>query len=135
MVKEYFFDKIGALKDRFKAFFQHKKKVTALENYAGADKFHHRNYLGLVKRCMSDGFLGDKESDFLDHILSVYEINYLDWSHKTKWLKNQMIKRKEGQKPLAEQVNFDFDTPRTSTGMNIPTHILPQIGKQKGMRV
>jgi hypothetical protein len=39
---------------------------------------------------MKFGFLENKEAEFLDHMLKKYEINYLDWSYRTRWLKGEI---------------------------------------------
>lgn len=123
MKKEFLFDKISDLKEKFQSFFQHRKKITALENFSIDAKFAHKNYLSLVKECMAEGFLGEEESSFLDHILGRYEVNYLDWAHKTKWLKAQ-IKEKEqkAQKPRPIQEFFNFD--RQQTQVRVPVEVL-----------
>jgi hypothetical protein len=84
------FENIEFLKEKFSSLFQMQKKVKALERYSDVGDFYHRDYLGLIKNCMETDFLGDEENRFLDHMLKKYEINYLDWCHKTRWLKNEM---------------------------------------------
>lgn len=133
MKKEFLFDKISDLKERFKGFFQHRKKIAALENYSISGKFHHKNYLSLVKECMNEGFLGDQESSFLDYMLGRYELNYLDWAHKTKWLKVQMKQKQRQQKPLATQEFFNFD--RMGTPVNVPIELLISKTSQIGKRI
>jgi hypothetical protein len=132
MKKEYFFEKITDLKTRFKSFFQHRKKIAALENFTENASFPHRNYLTLIKGCMTDGFLEDKEADFLDHMLNKYELNYLDWAHRTKWLKGQIAAR-QTFKPLATQVFFDFD--KKQSPVNVPIELLAAKTQQRGARL
>ena len=112
MLSDTLFDKIGELKEKFKCLFVHKTKLKALENYSSAVAFPHKDYLVLIKRCMGNGFLGDKEAEFLSYILERYEINFLDWSHKTKWLKGEIsrIKEEDQKKQIEEQLNL-FDKP------------------------
>ena len=86
------FDQIPNLKEKFKNFFNHKKKMHALDNYSSCTDFQHRDYVLLIKKCMADGFLGEREADFLCYMLEKYALNYLDWAHKTKWLKGEMSK-------------------------------------------
>lgn len=131
MQKENLLDHLIELKDRFKSFFQHKKKVTALENFSDTDGFGHRPYLDLVKHCMHQGFLGEKESDFLDHMLSRYEINYLDWSHRTKWLKGEIAKNRKAAEPI--QTYFQFT--RQSTPVHVPVQILNNTILPVGKRI
>lgn len=125
MKKENFFEKLADLKNRFSNFFQHRKKVTALENYSVSDKFHHKKYLVLVKQCMQDGFLEQEESEFLDHMLKKYEMNYLDWTHRTKWVKGKMAEMAP-QKPKPVQTYFDFKQPACM----VPAELLAQKGLQ-----
>src|SRR5215467_7948809 len=73
------FQTIADFTEQFKRFFQQRKKVAALQNLSEVSEFEHKHYLSLIKACMQDGFLGEKEADFLDHMLTTYEINYLDW--------------------------------------------------------
>ena len=132
MVREDFFEKIGELKNKFFGLFQQHKKLKALENYSeGEGGFHHRNYLTLVKKCMNDGFLGDQEANFLDYMLSKYEVNYLDWHHRTRWVKS-LIASKKSARPKEQQQLFGFYRPN-QIPVNIPTHILPKNG-YKGLR-
>ncbi len=132
MKKENLFEKISELKTRFGHFFQHRKKITALENYSTAEKFPHKNYLTLVKSCMTEGFLGDQESQFLDYMLTKYEVNYLDWAHKTKWLKREIDSRRVF-KPSAMQMFFDLG--RKETPINVPVEILAGKSSQIGKRI
>jgi hypothetical protein len=133
MVMQDFFEKVGELKDRFFGLFQQHKKLKALENYSeGETRFGHRSYLTLVKKCMSDGFLGDEEAKFLDHMLCKYEVNYLDWHHRTKWVKSEIFdKKRERNKEI--QTVFNFDKVQKGSPINIPTHILPKVA-QRGLR-
>lgn len=112
METDNLFNKVADLQTKFADFFQHRKKLKSLENYSFSASFVHKNYLSLVKNCLNDGFLEEVESKFLDHMLKKYELNYLDWSHKTKWLKSQMRNlghaERRGSRPV--QTFFDFGT-------------------------
>lgn len=132
MQTDYLLDKVGELKEKFKSFFQHRKKIAALENFSVTDRFSHRNYLMLVKTCMNEGFLGHQESDFLDYMLNRYELNYLDWSHKTKWLKSEMRSR-QSTKPVPAQRYFSFE--RKESPVHVPLEILATINTQRGARI
>lgn len=128
-------DNISVLKEKFKNFFLHKKKLQALENYSCAVPFQHKDYLLLIKRCMADGFLGEKEADFLCYMIEKYEVNFLDWSHKTKWLKGEIERlaanyRKEQGVPQQMSM-FDFSQLRPSMASNVPFELL---AKQQGAR-
>lgn len=129
MKKGNLFEKITELKENFREFFQHRKKITALENFSASDQFHHKKYLVLVKSCLDDGFLEEQESDFLNHMLKKYEINYLDWAHKTKWLKKRMREAKP-RTPRMVQGYFNFEPT-----MNVPVEILNQGQRQVGQRL
>lgn len=134
MRKELLFNKLSDLKEKFKSFFQHRKKVAALENFSVDSSFQHKNYLPLVKACMNEGFLGETESGFLDYMLNRYEINYLDWAHKTKWLKRQMHeKAMKAMPPIQAQVFFDFDKKRTP--VHIPVELLATAKMPMGKRI
>ena len=134
MQKESLFDKVFELKDKFKSFFQHRKKIIALENFSSAGKFPHHNYLGLVKECMNEGFLGERESEFLDYMLGRYELNYLDWAHRTKWLKKEIQEKQDDARlAVATQTFFNFD--RKETSMNIPVQLLKSKISQSGKRL
>ena len=136
MEKPNIFDRIPELKEKFQAFFQHRKKIAALENYSSSVKFHHKSYLLLVKECLKDGFLGDEEAAFLDHMLGRYEINYLDWAHKTKWLKEQ-IKEKGiavSHRYRPYQILFDFDKPK-DLPVNVPVELIAIQSVQKEARI
>lgn len=128
----YLFEKVSELKEKFKSLFQHKKKIAALENYSLAAPFTHRNQLTLIKNCMNDGFLDDEEARFLEHMLKKYELNYLDWSHKTKWLKNQ-IRSMAAKKSPDPQFFFDWDR-KPTTPIQIPPELLNNTTTQMGAR-
>ena len=137
MSSDTLFDKLTDLKGKFTGFWQHRKKVKALENYSSVAKFEHKPYLELVKKCMKDGFLDKIEADFLDHVLQKYGANYLDWSHRTNWLKDKMESLKKESMPikraLAIQEVFEF-TNRNSH-INIPSEILPTSSVRQSQRI
>jgi len=120
------FDKVSELSDKFKSLFIQKKKVASLENFSSVAPFEHKTYLTLIKRCMGDGFLGEKESDFLNYMLDRYEVNFLEWSHKTKWLKKEMARIAEENYKVnkVEQMTFNFDKKHQQIASNIPAHML-----------
>jgi len=114
------------LKDKFKAFFIAKKKLTALTNFSEAVPNSHRSYLTLLKKCANDSCLGEKEADFLTYMIDLYEINYLDWSHKTNWLKAEIKARKaearQARRAQLEMPMFDFDKKRE---IKVPENFVP----------
>lgn len=92
MSKSYFSLKLDQFKEKFCNFLKHKKKVTALENLSSCKKFANWNYIQLLKQCLNAGFLEEEEEKFLDHMIqkNFQELEYLAWTHKTKWLKATM---------------------------------------------
>lgn len=122
MSATYIFGKVSDLKEKFKKFFVIKKKVRALENFSECAPFEHREYLHLIQKCVNDGFPGEKEADFLDYMLERYEVNFLDWFHRTPWLKAKMATMsQQNKKPPAEQMFFGFMQPKPSY---VPVEIL-----------
>ncbi len=116
------FNKIDEMKERFAGLFQHRKKLKALENFSLTNNFKHRNYLPLIKECMNQGFLQQEEADFLDHMLKKYELNYLDWSHRTKWLKGE-IERLARESSKGRGVQMDMFEKRERQ-YNVPMELL-----------
>lgn len=137
MDTSYIFDRLHELKDKFKRFFTQRKKLQSLKNFSEATDFEHKPYLKLIDKCMQDGFLGQKEDDFLGYLLDRYEINFLDWSHKTRWLKGEIRRlslrkpKKEAPAPEARRPEqmflFDIDAVKNNR-VHIPTEILVQKG-------
>lgn len=128
MTKSYLFDKVSELKARFSSFFQHRKKIKALENYSEVGYFQHRNYLTLIKHCMNESFLEEQESLFLDHMLTKYELNYLDWAHRTKWLKGQMAEVYARTRRDDPQMYIDFN--KTASTPHIPFELMVEKANQ-----
>lgn len=132
------FSKILELKDRFKRLFVQKKKLKALNNYAECGSFRHDNYLVLVKRCMDEGFLEQEEAGFLDHMLKKYELKFLDWSHKTKWLKGEMKRVAQETYRSKHKQTFLFDMSKLDHPqygiMPLESMMAAQQNKQQGAR-
>ena len=118
------FEKLLSLKEKFKSLFISKKKLKALENYSSCAPFKYTNSLALIKNCMEEGFLNDKGADFLTSMLDEYELNFLDWAHKTKWLKSKMkeVSREKYSSHHVQLSLFDFE--RKMAVPNIPIEIL-----------
>lgn len=137
MPSQYLFDKVSDLKDKLKNFFTHKKKLKALNTYSEVVPFQHRDYLKLIKKCMADGFLGDKEAEFLCYLLEKYELNYLDWSHKTKWLKEEMnrLERQYNKPRPVQGTFFDLDKPNIPMPENLAFNAWALKQKQASKRV
>jgi hypothetical protein len=130
------FDQVVEFKNRLKNFIVHRKKLRALENYSECSPFHHKDYLTLIKRCMKDGFLGEEEARFLSFMIQKYEVNFLDWSHRTKWLKSEMQRLASNYKEdqPVQTTMFDFNKMRQSTTAHVPFELLAQQQKQKMTR-
>lgn len=124
MLKTYFFDKINDIKDKFKRVFLAKKKISALENFSSCSEFHHKDYLVLIKRCLKDGFITDEESHFLGYMVDKYEINFLDWAHKTKWLKQEIQDRRKTRDAYIHQQITIFDYLKPSSRPEVPVGCL-----------
>jgi len=126
-------EKVDELKHKFYNFFVHRKKLRALQNYSEAsNQFTHHNYLGLIKKCLADGFLTVKEADFLSYMLEKYEINFLDWSHRTLWLKEEMRKMARNPKtgikakgPQPHQFFFNWEK-AMPTAVSVPVYLIAQ---------
>lgn len=137
MSTTYIFDKVKDITEKFKNYFQHRKKIRALKNYAQVAAFKDKRELNLIEGCLDKGFLSDKASDFLGELLDNYKINYLDWSFRTRWLKTQMREMGKGvnaaPKPIQTTI-FDFDKVRTP---HVPLEVLAaqQANGQMGRRV
>jgi len=88
----YLFDKIEDFREKFQHLYVHKKKLLALDNLSQTIPFQHNDYLVLIKRCMREGFLSPEENSFLVYLIGKYfsDKNFLDWTHRTKWLKGEM---------------------------------------------
>lgn len=94
------------LKNKLYKDLTHEKKYKALNNYASCNlKFKHREYLPLLRRALDCGFLGEKEDEFLGYLIDRYSLPYLDWAHKTNWLKNEMelVAGRQSQQPTPPQ--------------------------------
>lgn len=120
------FNKLGEFKEKFKNFFQQKKQVMALENYdyVKAMNVEEKQILTTIKFCMKGSFPKEEDQTWIDSKLNRLQINYLDYAHKTKWVKSQFNRRPEPklQKVSPLQTTFDFSNP----GMSIPIELLAQ---------
>jgi hypothetical protein len=134
----YLFDKVGDLKEKFKRFFQQHKKIKALDNFSSVVPFSNKvdeQCFKIVKSCFDYSFLDDEQERFLTHMLSKLEINYLDWAHKTKWLKEQIAARQDAQRASTQQLYFfDLDKLRNPT-LDVPIEILTQVQSGIGARL
>jgi len=131
MLGEQIFERIADLKEKFKEFFQQRKQMTALQNHSMVKRFtdSEQEVFGAIKYCMKGSFLEDEDAEWITKKLDRLQINYLDWAHRTKWLKEKI----ESEKPKhAEIYQTFFDFAKTSQNLYIP----PNITKPKpGARV
>lgn len=115
MSKSTLFDRLSELKTRFEGFFQDRKKIKAIENFSEVGIFDEKSskLLYVVKDCIKNHFLDEVEAQFLNHVLEKHKVDYLDWSHKTKWLKKEMASVEESnklpRKPRVIQTEFNFE--------------------------
>ena len=128
-------DQTDLLKSQFADFYRHAAKLKALNNYASASQFPHKHYLKLIGRCMKDGFLGQKESDFLGHLLEKYELSYLDWAYKTPWLKATIAdmqkakQKRSAQRGDPRQLDLFSDSPNAKA---LASNMIPNATKKVG---
>lgn len=121
------FNKLGEFKEKFKSFFQQKKQVMALENYdyVKAMNVEEKQILTTIKFCMKGSFPKEEDQTWIDSKLNRLQINYLDYAHRTKWVKSQFTRNQELKKPQKIsplQTTFDF----SRAGLSIPIELLAQ---------
>jgi hypothetical protein len=125
MFKNYLSLDFQEFKKRFNVFVQHKKKIKALENLDSTGNFHKQTELHLLKKCLQKGFLSEKAEAFLEELLDECQINYLEWFHKTKWLKSEMERLSNQKSDLhKDQMLFDFDKEQEIPSQNVPLNLL-----------
>lgn len=116
-----------SIADRYKGFRIQRKKHKALTNYSSCAPFGYADYLKILGKILKDSLPTGEEMAFLDYLLTKAGIVYLDWAHKTRWLKKEMsrVRRKHNitvSKQLGLFVDYDKKA-KVSTAM--PTHLLP----------
>lgn len=140
MIRDPFFDKIDELKLKFDKFFQHRKKMKAVMNYSFLKNLNKKQaeLFKCIQICLDLGFLKGSGEAFLDELLKDFDIFYLDWCHRTKWVKEKMqiappIKQKKVIKTriVAEQTYFDFEKLR----VDIPLQVIVPNKPNSGLRV
>lgn len=124
MTSEKIFGKISDLKQKFKNFFQQRKQIAALENYSRVKKFSVAEtvVMDTIKFCMKGQFLEEEDNKWIQGKLKRIEINYLDWSHRTRWLKQEIEKRKVDQPAPVSHQPYSFD--REFPQLQIPIELL-----------
>jgi hypothetical protein len=110
MLGEQIFERIADLKVKFRDFFQQRKQMTALQNHSMVKKFtdSEQEVFGVIKYCMKGSFLEDEDAEWITKKLDRMQINYLDWAHKTKWLKQTIQSEQPKKAPEIYQTFFDF---------------------------
>lgn len=127
------FEKVTELKESFKKSFIHRKKHKSLKTYSEVVDLPEEQTaaMSLLEYKMKSGFLSDKLASFLDVFLEENEINFLDWSHKTKWLKNKIQEMKKDQ-VLAKTVQltmFDYPQMKQYAAPHVPFELLAKMQK------
>lgn len=92
-------------KSLFIANLQHKKQLRALEIFSQTVYFPDQEYLLLLQRCYAKDFLAPKEVEFLGYLLQKHEVNYLEWSFKSPWLKGtiRLMQAARNPEPIKQQ--------------------------------
>lgn len=126
MTKSYISLNFNDFKNKFDRFVIHRKKIKALENLNLTGRFHNQDELQLIKRCLNRGFLSQKAEAYLEEMIEEYELDYLHWTYKTKWLKGEIERLSRTVSPLMQpQLYFDFNKER-KVSTSVPTYLLPQ---------
>jgi hypothetical protein len=97
-------EKAGKFKEKFQDFFGQKKKVRALSNLASSvvpkeaeiEMRKDKAMLDIIKKCLKESFLDEEEIRFLAYMMKkrFSQENYLDYTHRTKWLKDKLVDKK-----------------------------------------
>lgn len=76
-----------------------RKKLSALINFSESlDSFKDWQALEYITNWLEQEFLDSEGERFLDHLLTKYGINYLDWSCKSYWVKEQIRHLRKNQR-------------------------------------
>ncbi len=136
MITDYIFDTMHEFKEMFKRLFVFKKKLKALENFSETTNFSHKNQLKLLRDCVESGIPDEKDEEYLSHLLNRYQLRWLDWAHKTNWLKAEIKRhscRMPKQAPAVAKGPFQFslfewgDRQKQQTS-NVPVELLNRTG-------
>lgn len=78
-------------------YFQNTKKVKALKNLETCVNFatRHKSSLKCIKSFLRFGYLETEDETYLTYLLDRYEIDYLDWSYRSPWTKEQIRQRQK----------------------------------------
>jgi hypothetical protein len=99
MARNYINLKYDEIREKFRVFCVHRKKIKALENFSEVKRFPGSKYISILKELIKDGFLEREEAEFLEYQLEKAECNFYIWNHKTKWVKSQILRAKTVRKP------------------------------------
>ena len=84
-----------------------RKKIAALRNFAETlDEFEDWAPLELISKFLERFEERKEEGHYLDSLLDKYHIDYTQWSHRTGWVKNQIMARNNGEG--SQELYFDF---------------------------
>lgn len=127
---EEIFANIKSLQTKFSNLFKQRKQLRALENYSAVKAFSRAEHkvFSAITYCLKGEFIQPEDADWISTKLEKLEINYLDWTHKTKWLKEQMALKA----PVPSQVYFDF-CKEPPIPFAVPTHLLVKAPKRMGV--
>lgn len=119
------------LQNKFEEFNLHHKQMRSLENYSAALPLKEKCYLVLIKRCMADGFLDEEAATFLNYMIRKHFSgrNFLNWAHRTPWLKAQMKALEAHYTPQQIQQMDMFQAPKERSLFvpSVPVELLAQI--------
>lgn len=124
MTQSTVFEKLSEFQEKFSELLRGRKKAKSLDNYSEVAYMDEedRECLFLIKRAIKRGFLKEYQINFLNAALEEYHINYLFWSHKTKWLKGQMREIAKESRKKQNQMLFDYD--KKSPNTKVPIEVL-----------
>ena len=125
---------------QFKRFFQHRKKIRALENFSATlpVKFQHKKMLAFAKEALNEGFLCESGHMFLEDVLKEFQLHYLTWARRTKWVKDKMgiktsRRAKPQPRPVIEQMLIDFE--KKYTPVEYPRDLIAMQQHQSALRI
>lgn len=114
MTQSSVFEKLSEFREKFAGLLQCRKKSKSLDNYSEVAFMDEEDllFLNSIKRALKRGFLKQYQIDFLNGALEEYQLNYLFWSHKTKWLKSEMREMAKNSRKQHNQMIFNYDKER-----------------------
>jgi hypothetical protein len=116
------------------------RKYTALINYtqAAGTYWRERSYLELLGKCIDNGFLTQKGSEFLQELIETKKLDYLTWSFKTPWVRKKIaLGACESAASCSDHPTlFDYgklDMP-SLPAIEMPLHMLAKTPSQSRLR-